>query len=113
MFNRSLAFLTNTKKFLKNTIKLGYDTCHRTHGYDASPCYRDCKKLEQHYFAKKCLNDGGLFKCCIRFGFMFEVAIWYLSLEETKNFVMIVDTAVLYLFAQPNMDQVSNLAMSQ
>ena len=72
MFNRSLTFLTNTKKFLKNTVKLGYDTCHRTHGYDASPCYKDCKELQKQDFAKKCNQGGGLFKCCIRFGFMYK-----------------------------------------
>ena len=36
-----------------------------------------------------------------------------LILEETKNSVMNVDIAVLYLYVQLNMDQVSNLAMSQ
>ena len=71
MFNRSLTFLTNTKKFLRNTVKLGYDTCHRTHGYDANPCYNDCKQHGKTDFARKCKKDGGLFKCCIRFSFKY------------------------------------------
>ena len=67
MFNKSLKFLKNTKKFLQTRIdKLGYDTCHQTKEYDAEECYKDCKKLEKSDFSKKCEKDGGLFKCCIR-----------------------------------------------
>ena len=35
MSNRSVAFLTETEKFLSNWVQLGHDTCHRTHDYDA------------------------------------------------------------------------------
>ena len=67
MFDRSLYFLNNTEKFLQNWVKLGQDTCHRTHGYDAEKCHRDCKKRETSDFAKQCREDGGLYKCCIRY----------------------------------------------
>ena len=114
MLNRSLAFLTNTKKFLKNTVKLGYDTCHRTHGYDASPCYKDCKELQKQDFAKNSIrvvdfsNVALGLVLCIK-----HMNIKNFFLEETKSFVMNVDIAVLYLSAQQNMDQLSNLPMSQ
>ena len=66
MLERSENFLNHTNEFLGNWVLLGHDTCHRTHGYDAEQCHQDCKKLEKSEFAKKCKNDGGLFKCCIR-----------------------------------------------
>ena len=66
MLRRSLYFFNHTQKFLDNWVELGYDTCHRTHGYDAEKCYQDCKEREKSDFAKECENNGGLFKCCIR-----------------------------------------------
>ena len=66
MLNRSVNFLTNTEKFLANWVDLGHDTCHKTEGYDVTPCYKDCKEREKSEFAEKCREEGGLFKCCIR-----------------------------------------------
>ena len=67
MLNKSLTFLRSPQNFLQTRIdKLGYDTCHRTKGYDAEECYNDCQKLKKSDFAKQCKKDGGLFKCCIR-----------------------------------------------
>ena len=66
MLDKSLNFLSHTKKFLDNWVELGHDTCHRTFGYDAEKCHQDCKKKEKSVFAKQCRKDGGLFKCCIR-----------------------------------------------
>ena len=45
---------------------LGYDTCHRIKEYDVGSCHEDCKRLKKEEFAKKCREQGGLFKCCIR-----------------------------------------------
>ena len=69
MIDRSTYFLNNTEKFLDNWVKLGQDTCHRTHGYDAEKCYQDCKERESSDFAKQCRKDGGFYKCCIRYIF--------------------------------------------
>ena len=66
MFHFSLYFLKHTKKYLQKKIEVGYDTCHRTKEYDAADCYKDCQNLEKSGFAKKCVKNGGLFKCCIR-----------------------------------------------
>ena len=69
MIDRSTYFLNNTEKFLENWVKLGHDTCHKTHGYDAENCHQDCKERETSHFAKQCRKDGGFFKCCIRYIF--------------------------------------------
>ena len=109
MFNKSITFLQDTKKYFQNKIKkLGYDTCHRTKEYDAKECYKDCKKLEKSGFAKICEKDGGLFKCCIRsesISFSFLLSYLHLFPEEMQNFAMTVDSAVLYLSVQPKVDQ--------
>ena len=46
---------------------LNYDSCYKIDGIDASKCARDCDKLANTDFAKKCEKDNGLFKCCIRY----------------------------------------------
>ena len=66
MANRSRMFLTNTEQFLASWVELGHDTCHRTQGYDVTPCHQDCQQKEKSGFAQQCKKDGGLFKCCIR-----------------------------------------------
>ena len=66
LWHRSLKFLANEDTVKDYVDNLGYDTCHKTKGYDASPCQKDCRRLEKSDFAKKCSNDGGFFKCCIR-----------------------------------------------
>ena len=67
MYDKALYFMKHTKSFLSNWVdNLGYDTCHKIKGYDASVCAKDCKKQEDSKFAKKCKDDGGFFKCCIR-----------------------------------------------
>ena len=64
---KSVEFLNNTESFLNHQIKnLGYDTCHRIKEYDVGTCHEDCKRLKKEEFAKKCREQGGLFKCCIR-----------------------------------------------
>ena len=68
MLRRAVNFLDNPEVFINNWVdNLGFDTCHRTQGYNVDQCEQDCKKLEKGYFARKCAEDGGLFKCCIRF----------------------------------------------
>ena len=66
MVQRSKHFLTNTREFLDNWVRLGHDSCHKTDGYDAEECHQDCKMKEKSDFAKQCKTDGGLYKCCIR-----------------------------------------------
>ena len=73
MLDRSVYFLNNTEKFLENWVKLGHDTCHKTHGYDAEKCHQDCKERETSDFANQCKKDGGLFKCCIRYSFTYSM----------------------------------------
>ena len=41
--------------------------CHHIEGYDASHCDQDCKQLAKEDFAKNCTQNGGFFKCCIRY----------------------------------------------
>ena len=63
---KSTLFLEN-KRYLKHMEHdHRYDSCHRINGLDASKCAQDCEKIALSKFAKKCKNDGGLFKCCIR-----------------------------------------------
>ena len=66
MVQRSKHFLTNTREFLDNWVRLGHDSCHKTDGYDAEECHQDCKIKGKSDFAKQCKTDGGLYKCCIR-----------------------------------------------
>ena len=67
MLRRSIYFLNHTQLFLDSWVKLGHDTCHQTHGYDAEQCHQDCKMLHRSIFAEKCRKDGGFYKCCIRY----------------------------------------------
>ena len=66
MFVNAHNFLTNTKDYLRNQTKIGYDTCHQIQNYDARKCAEDCRKLEKSNFARECVAKKGLFKCCIR-----------------------------------------------
>ena len=73
MLRRALDFQNHPQRFIDNWVdNLGFDTCHRTQGYNVDKCHKDCKKLEKSKFAKKCARDGGLFKCCIRFIHIFK-----------------------------------------
>ena len=101
IWHRSLRFLSNDDTLKEYESNLGYDTCRKTKGYDASPCIKDCQRLEKSDFAKKCAEDGGLFKCCIRFK---RNAINYKKrhsrLGEMQNIVMNADFAAHFLSAQ-------------
>ena len=67
MASQSIKFLEDPKKFLTDMVQnLNYDSCHAISNYDASKCAKDCEKLEKDEFARNCLKNGGLFKCCIR-----------------------------------------------
>ena len=67
MTRKAVDFLQKPKVFLSNLVQnAGYDTCHRTQEYDAVQCHQDCQEQEKSNFAKKCRDDGGLYKCCIR-----------------------------------------------
>ena len=35
------------------------------HTFDWTPCLKLCLRLENSYFAKKCKQSGGFFKCCL------------------------------------------------
>ena len=64
---QSQAFLRWPEAFLTNLVdNLGYDSCHRTVGYDAAACAADCSVSEKSTFARQCTAKGGLYKCCIR-----------------------------------------------
>ena len=52
--------------FIAKEKDLGYNTCLKIKGLDATECAKDCEKLEGEDFATKCKKNGGLFKCCIR-----------------------------------------------
>ena len=80
MTRQSTKFLKNPEDFLADMVKnLNYDTCHAIRDYDATKCAEDCKQLEREDFAKECTDNGGLFKCCIRyFGLPIEILIWHL-----------------------------------
>ena len=65
--SKPIAFLMNPKLYLKHiTSELRYDSCHTIEGLDASKCAKDCEQAAKSDFAKKCSEDKGLFKCCIR-----------------------------------------------
>ena len=80
MLNRSVDFLLNTDEFLKRWKPNGttiyiktqhpiWDECFKYDGYDryvANKCAQRCEQMEETDFAKKCKDDGGLFKCCMR-----------------------------------------------
>ena len=73
MLRRALEFQNHPQRFIDNWVdNLGFDTCHRTQGYNVDKCHKDCQKLEKSNFAKKCARDGGLFKCCIRLIHIFK-----------------------------------------
>ena len=61
------AFLKNTGAYLKALVDgWGYDSCHKINGLDVLQCAKDCEVKADSKFAKKCAEDNGLFKCCIR-----------------------------------------------
>ena len=67
MHEKSEFFLKYPEVFLEYMVqKLGYDTCYKIEGLNASKCATDCEELAQTDFAKDCKERGGLFKCCIR-----------------------------------------------
>ena len=45
---------------------LGYKTCHKIKGLDATQCAKDCERFKLSTFGTNCTSKGGLFKCCIR-----------------------------------------------
>ena len=46
--------------------------------FDLTPCIKKCLLLEQTTFAKSCLRNGGLFKCCLRHW-------WLTPFEKARN----------------------------
>ena len=67
MTSQATQFMNNPQEFLEDMVKnLNYDTCHTITDYDATKCAEDCKHLEREAFAKDCVKNGGLYKCCIR-----------------------------------------------
>ena len=67
METKAFNFLKDPKKYLKSMVEtLGYNSCHRIDGIDASICAKDCERHEESDLAEKCKENGGLFKCCIR-----------------------------------------------
>ena len=110
MVQRSKYFLTNTREFLDNWVTLGYDSCHKTDGYDAEKCHQDCKMKEKSDFAKQCRTDGGLYKCCIRsdnklFHPNWILANYLFSSDETKSSATSAGTAAPSLSAPQQEDQ--------
>ena len=76
MVKKAVGFMQAPGVFLRNLVEeAGYDSCHRTEAYDAQPCYEDCQRQEISQFAEKCRQDGGLYKCCIRYCLLFLSAI--------------------------------------
>ena len=68
MLSKAEAFLLDPLAYVNATVDdFGYDTCHKIEGLDASECAKDCEELEKSDFAKKCAEEEGLFKCCIRY----------------------------------------------
>ena len=66
--SKPIAMLKNPETYLKNiTNELGYDSCHKIEGIDASICAQDCEKWAKSEFANTCTKRNGLFKCCIRY----------------------------------------------
>ena len=46
---------------------MGYKTCYVLNSsLDATVCAKDCDTLRNKFFAKRCKERGGLYKCCIR-----------------------------------------------
>ena len=67
MTQEAVSFMKRPKAALDHFVNnLGYDSCHKTKDYDAEPCHQDCLVQEKSKFAKKCREEGGLHKCCIR-----------------------------------------------
>ncbi|XP_023345922.1 uncharacterized protein LOC111714920 [Eurytemora carolleeae] len=65
--DKAISFLKDQDKFLAEEKKKGYASCHSLNSsLDASICQQDCTKYEESDFAKKCKNDEGYFKCCVR-----------------------------------------------
>ena len=67
MEQKSEYFLRFPEIFLELMVQnLGYDTCHRIQGINASICAKDCEELKKTDFARDCKKNNGLLKCCIR-----------------------------------------------
>ena len=67
METKALTFLKDPDSYLRSKVEyLGYDSCHRIQGIDASICAKECKKLSKSPAAQECKEKQGLFKCCIR-----------------------------------------------
>ena len=61
-------FLKNPKRYVdKIATEMGYDSCHRIDGLNASICAKNCEEAAKSEFAKDCKKKSGFFKCCIRY----------------------------------------------
>ena len=90
--SKPIAMLRNPKIYLKHIKReLGYDSCHKIEGIDASRCAQDCEKWERSEFANKCARRNGLFKCCIRYNHCHIHNLTIALQGEIKNFAMNVD----------------------
>ena len=99
--------MSNDDTLKEYESNLGYDKCHKTIGYDASPCQKDCQRLEKSDFAKKCSKDGGFFKCCIRLAESGCKISHYFHSGEMQNIATNADFAVPFLSAHITMDSQS------
>ena len=68
---------------------MGYKTCHiLKSSLDATICAKDCDTLRNKFFAKRCKERGGLYKCCIRRDAAFchecRYLIWYIIINGKK-----------------------------
>lgn len=67
MEQKAVSFMRDGESFLGRLVRdSGYDSCHRTEGYEVEKCQEDCERRERSSFAKTCQAEGGLYKCCIR-----------------------------------------------
>ena len=118
MFGKAERFLKDTKKFLADMVKnMRYDTCHRTVEYDAKVCEKDCKTLEKSEFAQACRKKNGLFKCCIRWRWIYWISLDNMKetcktiSDEIKSFVMSADSAAPCLCALTSLEQPSKIRL--
>ena len=64
----SVKFLKNPKRYVDTiATEMGYDSCHRIDGLNASICAKNCEEAAKSDFAKDCKKEKGFFKCCIRY----------------------------------------------
>ena len=68
MLKSAVKFLKEKDKFLDDWVARGHDSCHAHAQHDVllQKCKNDCKEMEDSDFAKRCREESGLFKCCIR-----------------------------------------------